>query len=308
MTAGGPEPGVALRARELRETGSVGLRELPAVEALAKERPERRVELLGEHRVELYAVASLVADEVVRRARRLAATYPPYGLVRSMHSTTRMVLAEPEPVTGGTIDDFRALGMACVDTTIFHLHATFRELRHADSAWMLPRLEALLELFRVGATERVRERMHDPVSFVYGGLHFGTGVCVQLAEVMTRLLAPIPGLDARARSLVLAASVRPALRLAALNVDHVVGAYEHLQAREPVGWMDAQRFEVVHLDDGRWRIDLADEGLVGDDGPTTWATLGCPARTSPSGGPSPIAALWAWVAELSERTGLLDLP
>ncbi len=306
MTAEGPGPRVSLRARELREQGSAALAPLPTADQLAGEARARRVELLGDLRVELYAVSSFVADEAVRRARRLAPSYPPYGLVRSMHSTTRMVVADPEPVARGAIDSFRALGMACVDTTVFHLHAAFAELRHSDDAWVLSRLDALLELFREGAPKRVQERMRDPVSFVYGGLHFGTGVCVQLAEVMSRLLAPMAGLDARERSLVIAASIRPALRLAALNVDQVVGAYQYLQAQEPAGWMDAERFEVVRLDDGRWRIDLRDDALSASDARTTWATLGCPARISPTGGPSPIARLWSWCAELTEATGLLD--
>ncbi len=306
MTTEGPGPRVSLRARELREGGAESLAPLPTPEQLAAEPSARRAEVLGDLRVELYAISSLVADEVVRRARRLAPSYPPYGLVRSMHSVSRMVLADPDPVARGAIDSFRSLGMACVDTTVFHLHATLGELRHSTGAWMLPRLEALLALFREGAAARVQERMRDAASFVYGGLHFGTGVCVQLAEVMWRLLTPITDLDARQRSLVMAASIRPALRLAALNVDQVVGAYQHLQAEQPAGWMDARCFEVVRLDDGRWRIDLRDDGLAVSDAPTTWPTLGCPARTSPTGGPSPIAALWAWCAELAESTGLLD--
>ncbi len=304
MTAESPGPRVALRARELRRSGPEALLPLPSDSQLAKKSPERRAELLGDLRVELFAISSLVADEVVRRARRLAPSYPPYGLVRSMHSTTRMVVANPEPVARGSVDSFRALGMACVDTTVFHLHAQFGELRHSADAWMLERLTVLLELFRQSAPARA-ERMRDAVSFIYGGLHFGTGVCVQLAEVMARLLAPVPDLDAHERSLVMAASIRPALRLAALNVDHVVDAYQHLQATEPAGWMDAERFEVVRHEDGRWRVELRDDGLAVEEAPTIWPTLGCPARTSPSGGPSPIAALWAWVVELAEATNLL---
>lgn len=305
MTAEGPGPRVSLRARELRESGPEAFVALPRAGQLTRKSPSRRAELLGDARVELYAVSSLVADEVVRRARRLAPSYPPYGLVRSMHSTTRMVLAAPEPVGRGSIDGFRSLGMACVDTTVFHLHGQLQELRHSDGAWMLERLEALLALLRDGAATKVQDRMRDVVSFVYGGLHFGTGVCVQLAEVMARLLAPVAGLDAHERSLVMAASIRPALRLAALNVDHVVGAYQHLQAREPAGWMDAGRFELVHLEGGRLRVDLRDDTLGVGDAPTVWPTLGCPARTSPTGGPSPIASLWAWCVELAEATGLL---
>lgn len=280
---------------------------LPRPEQLAKKTPERRAQMLGDLRVELYAVSSLVADDVVRRVRRLAPSYPPYGLVRSMHSATRMVLADPEPVARGEIDSFRALGVACVDTTVFHLYGQFAELRHAEGAWMLERLTALLELFRIGADARLRERMRDTMSFLYGGLHFGTGVCVQLAEVMTRLLAAVPDLDTHQRSLVMAASIRPALRLAGLNVDHVVGAHQHLQAESPAGWMDAERFEVVRLEDGRWRVDLRDDALAVEEAAVVWPTLGCPARTSPAGGPSAIAALWAWVAELSESTGLLEV-
>lgn len=250
-------------------------------------------------------MCSVVADEVVHRARRARPSYPPYGLVRSMHSQSRMVLAEPPPVAEGDIDSFRALGMAYVDTTVFHLHRRLEELRHPDRAWLLLRLEALLALFRLHADPAGRERMRDAPSFLYGGLHFGTGVCVQLVEVMDGLLFELPAED---RAPVLDRSLRPALRLAGVNVAHVVGAYQHLQARVGrLGWMDPERFVVVRTDGVPWRVDLADDGLgagVGDT-PPTYTTLGCPARSSPSGETSAIAVLWSWCVDLARNTGLL---
>ncbi|MBW3627558.1 MAG: hypothetical protein KY412_08125, partial [Actinobacteria bacterium] len=151
MSTEAPVPRVAARARELRRSGPEALTPLPRAEQLARKSAARRQELLDELRVELYAVCSVVADEVVHRARRERPSYPPYGLVRSMHSQTRMVLAEPDPVPAGAVDSFKALGMAYVDTTVFHLHRRLEELRQPEHAWLPRRLEELLALFRAHA-------------------------------------------------------------------------------------------------------------------------------------------------------------
>lgn len=307
MTAGtgteGAGPRVSARARELRRSGTEALAPLPRAEQLARKSKARRQELLDQLRVELYAVCSVMADEVVHRARRERPSYPPYGLVRSMHSQTRMVAADPDPVPAGGVDSYKALGMAYVDTTVFHLHRRLEEFRQPEHAWLLRRLEQLLVLFRANAEPSVKDRMRDAPSFLYGGLHFGTGVCVQLVEVMDALLVELPAGD---RAAVLDRSLRPALRLAGVNVDQVVGAYQHLQARAGrLGWMDPERFVVVRNDGVPWRIDLVDDHLALADTPTIYTTLGCPARSSPSGEMSAIAVLWSWCVELARVTGLL---
>ncbi|MDP8986873.1 MAG: hypothetical protein M3N11_00775 [Actinomycetota bacterium] len=303
MSGEGAGPRVSARARELRRSGPEALSPLPRSEQLARKSEVRRQELLDELRVELYAVCSVIADEVVHRARRQRPSYPPYGLVRSMHSQTRMVVADPDPVPAGAIDSFRALGTAYVDTTVFHLHRRLEELRQPGHVWLLGRLEELLALFRLHAGPSGKDRMRDAPSFLYGGLHFGTGVCVQLVEVMDALLSELAAGD---RAAVLDRSLRPALRLAGVNVDHVVGAYQHLQARAGrLGWMDPARFLVVRNHGVPWRIDLAHDDLGVPGTPTTYTTLGCPARSSPSGEVSAIAVLWSWCVELARVTGLL---
>jgi hypothetical protein len=303
MSTEAPLPRVSVLARELRRGGREALGPLPRADQLARKSKARQRELLDDLRAELYAVCSVVADEVVQRARRARPSYPPYGLVRSMHSQSRMVLAEPPPVAEGAIDSFRALGMAYVDTTVFHLQRRLDELRTSDRSWLLQRLEALLALFRLSADAGGRERMRDAPSFLYGGLHFGTGVCVQLVEVMDGLLSELP---AGERAAVMERSLRPALRLAGVNVAHVVGAYQHLQARAgKLGWMDPQGFAVVRTDGVPWRVDLVDDDLGVGDTPATFTTLGCPARSSPSGEISAIAVLWSWCVDLARATGLL---
>lgn len=308
MTAS-PGRNVALRARELAEGGEGLLGPLLSVEQLARKSATRRHQILDELRVELYAISSVIADATVRRALRERPRHPPYGLVRSMHSESRMVLESPAPVPEGSIDGFYALGRAYVDTTVFHLHRQRHDHRQEGRGWLWERLEALLERFRPTAGPEFQSRMRDAISFVYGGLHFGTGVCVQLAEVMSRMLAGAPWeLPAADRAAIMERSVRPALRLAALNVDQVVGAYQHLQSSTGAsGWMDTERFVVQDAADGRpWRIDLAGEpGDTPVAGGTGYATLGCPARSSPGGGTSPIGGLWSWCIELAVATGVL---
>ncbi|MDQ3681394.1 MAG: hypothetical protein M3378_12825 [Actinomycetota bacterium] len=322
MTAGA-ERRLAIRARELMASGPDALEELPDRDRLAGGPEEARHQVLQGLRLELHAISSIVADATVARTLAERRSYPPYGLLRSMHSDSRMLVTSPDAVEEGSLDGFLALGKALVDTTVFHLDRQFREYRQSDRSWLIERLEALLALFRIGAGPLGKSRMRDGLSFVYGGLHFGTGVCVQLAEVMSRLLAARPATTVDERAAVMARSIRPAYRLAALNIDHVIFAYQDLQeptqgrSAPPQGpsWMDAERFSVQHAEEGRpWRIDLRDDQPLGgtrqgrplEDIGTTYATLGCPARTSPTGGSSAIAALWSWCVELAQELGLLE--
>ncbi len=283
--------------------------------------PKARHDALESLRVELYAITSVIAEGAVERAYESRELYPPYGLVRSGHVDMRMVKAAPEPVEEGAIASYFALGRAYVDTMVFHLANEFTALKASDKAWMVRRLEDLLVLFRIDAGPTSKGRVRDGLSFVYGGLHFGAGVSVQLAEMMTRLLAPFPGLGAEERAAVMARSSRPAHRFAALNFDHVIVAYDDFlgppDPSTPIGqrWFDAGKF-VVQVDDaGRPQsIDIrADELVAGKPHtaklaagrPTTYATHGCPARISPSGGTAPITRLWTWSVELASEAGLL---
>jgi hypothetical protein len=298
---------VSLRAREIARRGPAALEALPTTEQVGRLGEGERQNVRKRLRVELYALASILADGAVRRALEQRPAYPPYGLVRSMHSQMRMILADPGPVEEGTVGSFQALGQAYVDTTVFHLDQHFKEHRAVDSVWLLDRLEKVLALFRVDADPGLRARLRDGFSFLYGGLHFGTSVSVQLAEVMARLLEPYP-IDAGQKAEVLLRSNRPAFHLAAVNVAHVVPAHQHLLATTGgTAWMDPGRF-VVQAAEGRpVRIGLKDEHFPDLDAiPTTYPTLGCPARVSPSGGTSAIGMLWNWCAELGRDLGLLE--
>ena len=225
-----------------------------------------------------------------------------------MHSESRMLVTSPDPVEEGSIHGFLELGKALVDTTVFRLDAEFREGRGSDKAWMFERLESLLTLFRIDAGPLSRSRMRDGLSFIYGGLHFGTGVCVQLAEVMSRLLSAFPDVTVDDKAAVMARSIRPAYRLAALNIDHVIFAYQNLQGPSVGGntWMRDEAFTVQTSEGRPWRIDLTDEDLLGGRHISpTYDTLGCPARTSPGGGASAIAHLWGWTVELAHELELI---
>jgi hypothetical protein len=315
---------LSLLTRELRTAGPDVLDVLPAPEQLAAKPEVERRRILEGLRVELYAIAAIIADATVQQARRERPSYPPYGLVRSMYTDFKLMSASPETVSEGSIDSFYTLGKVYVETMVFHLHRQFNEQLASDKRWMSHRLEELLALFRVGAGPATRARMRDGLSFIYGGLHFGTGVCVQLTEVMARLLAPVTGLSVDEKAAVIARSSRPAHRLASLNLDHVLVAYQNLQApaRSPAtsrpgpaapSWMDAGKFVVQRSGDTPWRIDLRDEAAVLrsprggqlDEAPTTYETHGCPARHSPTSGPSPIAELWSWGVELARDAELL---
>ncbi len=300
---------VSLRAREIARRGPAALEPLLTSEQFGRLGEGERHQVRRRLRVELYAVASILADGSVRRALEQRPSYPPYGLVRSMHSQMRMILAAPGPYEEGSIETFATLGQAYVDTTVFHLDQHFKERRTTDAVWLLDRLEKVLSLFRVDADASLKARLRDGFTFLYGGLHFGTSVCVQMAEAMARLLEP-SGLDAAGKVEVLARSNRPAFHLAAVNVAHVVPAHQHLlvpaagQGGPP--WMDPGRFIVQEVDGRPVRIGLRDEEFPGLDAiPTAYPTLGCPARVSPSGGTSAIGMLWTWCVELARDVGLL---
>ena len=297
---------VSLRAKEIARRGAPAVEPLLTTEQFARLSEGERHNVRKRLRVELYALASILADGAVRRALEQRPAYPPYGLVRSMHSQMRMILADPGPVQEGTVGSFQALGRAYVDTTVFHLDQHFKERRAVETVWLLDRLEKVLGLFRVDADPGLRARLRDGFSFLYGGLQFGTSVCVQLAEVMARLLAPFP-LDAGEKAEVLARSNRPAFHLAAVNVAHVVPAHQHLLVTEGgAPWMDSAHFAVHEVEGRPVRIGLREEEFPGLAAvPTVYPTLGCPARVSPSGGTSAIGMLWTWCAELARDLGLL---
>jgi hypothetical protein len=310
---------LAVRARELATKGAAVAGDLPSGKRLAGLSPGERKARLEKLRVDLYAISSVLAEAAVARALADRPNRPPYGLVRSGHTDWRMVLDTPTTVEEGTVAGFYELGKLYVDTTVFHLHKELSDLPHGERGWMLTRLEALLALFRAEAGPAGKARMRDAVSFIYGGLHFGTGVSVQLAEVMHRLLSE-RGLEPEAQAEVMARSSRPAMRFAALNLDHVIVAYHAFLAPAsfPGGpqWFDGQRFVVTERDGRPWSVDVHPDHLVagkphveriGSVRPT-WATHGCPARVSPSGGQPPIHDLWSWAVDLALATGLLGQP
>ncbi len=296
------------RANEILRRGERACRVLPDPEKLRDRASEDRRATLDGLRVELYALSSIIAEAAVRRALDEVPAYPPYGLVRSMHSELRLLAANPGPVEAGAVDSFRSLGRAYLDTVVFHLDREFKARRGSDGAWMIQRIEHLLALFRIDAGPASRERMRNGLSFLYGGLHFGVSVCSQLVEVMARVLDQRPDLAPADKAAIMSRSIRPAYRLAALNLDHVIPAYQGVL--ETSGWMRPDRFVLHGSEEEQWRIDLRDEAIATrhegeSERPTTYATQGCPARRSPSGGDSAIALLWRWCIELAHDTGLL---
>lgn len=314
---------LSAKARELAARGATAVRTLPTADKLAALPDGVRHERLESLRVELYAISSILAEATVERAYRDRAERPPYGLVRSGHTEWRMMLAEPRPVKEGDVGDFYVLGQAYVDTMVFHLHREFQELAHGDRAWMADRLESLLALFRTGAGPHAKARMRDALSFIYGGLHFGTGVSVQLVHVMNRLLnarGVSTGGDDDEKVAVMLRSSRPALRFAALNLDHVIVAYSSFldPPSFPGGpqWFDPAHFEVQEVDGRPRTIDVRPDELQAGKPHTariaaikpTWNTHGCPARVSPAGASPPIQRLWTWAVELARDTGLLGAP
>lgn len=311
-----PGKNVASLAREISR--GAAMERLPTPALLADQSEGKRQAIQQGLREELFAVSSLLADAVVARARTQRSNYPPYGLVQSRYTEMRVIVDQPEPFPVGSIDGFLSLGKAYMDTTVFHLHGAFGELRREGKGWLIDRLGQQLELFRVGASAATKARMRDAVSFIYGGLQFGTGISVQLAEVMATMLAGDPTLSAEEKAAILTRSSLPAYDLAALSVSGVLAAYQGLQSptrRSTAGlsaqsWMDPARFSLREVDGRPWRIDLSDADRLGSSSTPpsdlhTFSTLGCPARISPTGGTSPIAALWAWGIELAHDTGLL---
>jgi hypothetical protein len=308
---------LSVSTRRLLKRGRAAIGALPTVAEVTSMPADKRHRVLEGLRLELYAISSILADGVVERAYRDRAEHAPYGLVRSGHTDWKLVLASPKTVEEGAIDGFYPLGKAYVDTMVFHLTRHFAEVAESDQGWMVTRLEELLALFRVGAGSATQARMRDGLSFIYGGLHFGTGVSVQLAEVMVRLLDGYPDLTPADRAAVMTRSSRPALRLAALNLDHVIVAYhEFLEPPEyPSGpqWFDPGRFVIREADGRPQLIDFHPEHLVAGKPHTrkvenvqpTYDTHGCPARISPVGASPPITRLWTWGVELSRATGLL---
>jgi hypothetical protein len=308
---------LSVMTRRLLRRGRAAIGAVPTVPELGAMAPDKRHRVLEGLRVELYGIASILAEGVVDRAYQSRSEHPPYGLVRSGHTDWKLVLASPKTVEAGAIDGFYALGKAYVDTMVFHLSRHFEEIHHSDQAWMVDRLEELLALFRSGAGPATQARMRDALSFIYGGLHFGTGVSVQLAELMVRLLDRYRGLTVEDRATVMARSSRPALRLAALNLDHVIVAYQDflVPPQYPSGpqWFDPDRFVVQEADGRPQRIDFRPDDLVAGKPHTskidavrpTYETHGCPARISPTAGTPPITRVWTWCVELARETGLL---
>ncbi len=305
---------VSIRAREIAKRGQAALEPTPTVEQFRRLSTGERRQVRKRLRVELYALASIFADGTLRRALDQRPNYPPYGLVRSMHSQMRLILASPGPVEEGAVRSFRDLGTAYVDTTVFHLDQHYKEHRAVASVWLLDRLEHLLNLYRL-EEPALHARMRDGFSFLYGGLHFGTSVSVQLAEVMAGMLEP-SDLTAAEKAEVLARSSRPAFHLAALNVAHVVPAHQYLMSGgvpdgqgaegRPGPWMAPDRFAIQEVDGRPWRIGLVRDEFPGlHEIPTEYPTHGCPARVVVSGSTSAIGMLWTWCAELARDVGLL---
>lgn len=300
-----PEP---VDARQLLAAGASVLAPLPTSDQLAAAAEDERIEFLDELRRELYALAAVLADRAVHRAWTQRATFPPYGLARSRFTQLRAVSDAPTPFEEGAIGDFRALGMAYLDTLVFHLDRSLAEVRHSDVAWLSDRLQQLLELFESAAPAAARSRLRDPFSFLYGGLHFGTSVCVELVEVMNRILPA--GAPASTRAASITRSIRPAYQLAGLNLDDVPVAYQTLHRGGGPGWMDPAFF-VPEKVTGGWRVDLR-PGVIGpvrrsagEPNRRRYTTRGCPARYPVDTAPGAIATLWTWAVELAVATGLI---
>lgn len=307
----GPGGRVARRLADLHERGVDALEVLPDREELAADAAARRQTLEG-LRVELYALSAMVADATVRRALHRRRTYPPYGLGKSMFSDWGMVKVRPDPYEEGSITSFYRLWKALVDTTVLHLHLQLSAQRHRDDAWVVERLDRLVALFAVGADAKTAARTRDTQTFLYGGLQFGTSVSVQLAEVMSRLLAPdVP--DPAEQRTIMARSVVPAHRLAAMSLEQALDVYRSLlstapdtpsEGRKRPGWLDAARFAVQEHDGAPYRVVLREEH-DGEDVTATYPTLGCPARVAAAGEQTPITALWEWCVDVAHDTGLL---
>lgn len=303
------------RVAELRTHGPDVLGVLPDRGELTASPPATRYEMLDGLRVELYALSAMLAEAVVRRAQRDRASYPPYGLGKSKFADWGMLKVSPEPYERGSIISFLTLWKAFVDTMVLHLHRELGHQRHSDEAWMVHRLDELVPLFATVGDQKTQARLRDTQTFLYGGLQFGTSVCVQLTEVMRRLLAPHDLSPAEVRAVV-ARSVRPAHRLAAMNLERALPAYRDLlstaadtpsDGRQRPGWLDASKFAVKEDEEAPYSVVLAD-GETEQGGATAYTTLGCPARITRAGEATPITALWRWCVDVAHDTGLLQQP
>lgn len=315
MAAPTPTRRVVERLEDLRARGAQALAELPDPERYREaDRPARR-DMLDGLRPELYALSALLSGAVVARAVGDRGSFPPYGLARSKFSGTGMVRAFPPPYEEGAIDNFHTLWTAFVDTTVLHLQRELTARQRSAQGWTVQRLGLLLRLF-AGAEEPGKQvRKRDPMSFIYGGLQFGTSVCVQLAEVGARTLRRhAPGLDAAELTGILARSTGPAYRLAVLGLDQALSTYEALlssapdtpeQGRDKPGWMDAGRFVVQESHGVPWRVVLRDDEPSPPPDDAAYTRLGCPARIAAEGEQTPIGALWLWCVEVAGAAGLL---
>lgn len=313
MVASTPVRRITQRLHDLQARGEAALSPLPSGKALAEMPADARSGRLDELRVELYALSALLADGVVRRAVDDRASFPPYGLARSRFSELGMLNIHPDPYEDGSIGDYLTLWQAFVDTVVLHLHREVSTRHHADAdAWTVNGVKELLGVFTADDPDK-KARMRDPTSFLYGGLQFGTSVCVQLVEVGSRVLRrETPDLDAEQRRDVLLASTGPAYRLAVLDLDRALAVYKGLLStredtpeagRDRPGWLDAARFTVDRPGGGPQRLNL-----VGPEDETTGSEdrLGCPARITVGGDDSPIGMLWRWSVEVAWQVGLLE--
>lgn len=319
MASPTPARRVAQRLSDLRTRGPQALADLPDEQQWAVASEQDRHRVLSELRIDLYALAALLAHAVVRCAIAERPSYPPYGLARSRFSEWRVLSATPQPYEEGSLDSFYALWTAFVDTMVFHLHAELSARRRSPQAWTVDGLERLLAMFADVDDEKARARKRDAMTFVYGGLQFGTSFCVQLVEAETRALRRhVPGLSAQGCAAILARSAGPAYRLAALEFAQALSVYEGLLAdaaipgpeRTTPGWLDVDRFVVQRSHGQPWRVALAplDDPGPGDDprpGAVT-SRLGCPARIAADDRDTPIDALWRWCVEVAGAAGLLE--
>lgn len=309
-----PARRVAHRLSDLRVHGPQALATLPDEQqwAVASDHDRRRV--LSELRIDLYALAALLAHAVVRCAIAERPSYPPYGLARSRFSEWGVISATPQPYEEGSLDSFYTLWTAFVDTMVFHLHAELSARRRSPQAWTVDGLERLLAKFAAVDDDKARARKRDAPTFVYGGLQFGTSFCVQLIEAETRALRRhAPDLSGQRCAEILARSSGPAYRLAALEFAQALSLYEGLltdaadtpkHGRTTPGWLDADRFVVQRSHGQPWRVTLAsaDEPRPA----TVTSRLGCPARIAADDRDTPIDALWRWCVEVAGAAGLFE--
>lgn len=312
-----PARGVAQRLADLRARGRNALSTPPDAEEWQRTPDDERRRILDDLRVDLYALTAVLAYAAVGRAVGDRPAFPPYGLARSKFTDFGLVTTEPEAYERGSIDSFFTLWQAFVDTMVMHLHRELDQRRQSAMAWTVDDLERLLPLFASVDRPDKEARKRDAITFVYGGLQFGTSVCVQLAEVGARTLRrDAPQLDAAEQAAVLDRSTGPAYRLAALDFDRALAIYRRLlsqdddtpeQGRSKPGWLDAGRFTVRQPREGPWRVALTGVEDPSDDESTGVAAtrLGCPARIAADGEETPIGHLWRWCVEVAADTELL---